>query len=551
MNDLELLAEAIFPNVSETIADLEKRYPLRNLSSGQEVTRFAPSPTGFLHTGSLCTALMDYKVALDSKGIFYLRIEDTDQQREISGSDKTVAAQLTEFAIAPTEGYVDDKTEVGQYGPYKQSKRKHIYDVVLKEMVRKGYAYPCFCSTEQLDAVRETQIAQKQRTGYYGEYACCRNLSPLQARLNIQAGQSFILRFKSLGSHTNHFAFHDEVRGDLALSENDLDIIIMKSDGLPTYHFAHLVDDHFMRTTLVIRGEEWLPSLPIHIELYERIGFAKMRYAHLPVIMKIDETGKKRKLSKRKDPESAVSYFLQEGCPKQALILYLYTIANSNFEAWLLAHPTGDPKDFIFSFEHTSSDGALFDLEKIRNISQNYLALKSGAEVTALAYEWAKTYDSKLQELIKRDYAYFVKIMEIEKDKPNPRKDYEKFSEIFEKVKFFYPDYYQQILADGLDFGDYDQNLIHQVVNNFCASSNPALSEEEWFNVCKEQAAALGFAGNKKELKANPDKFHYLIANYMEIVRIIITGRKNSPNLYYCLNILSSSEVQARLNVFK
>ncbi len=552
MNDYELLAEAIFPNVTETLQDLEKKYPPRNLDKTQEVLRFAPSPTGFLHTGSLCTALMDYKVALDSNGVFILRIEDTDQQREVKGSADIVSRQLREFNIPPTEGYVDENHEIGNYGPYVQSHRKHIYDIVLKHMIQNDMAYPCFCSSEELDEVRKVQTAKKERTGYYGEYATCRNLSPKQALEKVQNGEKFVLRFKSHGSHEVSLDFHDEMKGDINYTQNDMDIIIMKGDGLPTYHFAHLVDDHFMRTTIVLRGEEWLSSLPVHLEMFDTLGFERLRYAHAPVIMKVDETGKKRKLSKRHDPEASVTYFQELGYPIEALILYLYTVSNSNFEAWLLANPKGDTKDFKFSFEHTSSEGALFDLEKIKNISQNFLANASGKELATMAKTWAEKYDEKLAELINRDFDYFVKIMGIEKDKPNPRKDYEKFSEIFDKIKFFYKDYYEEIVSNGLEMDEkYSRELITSVVNNFIECNDPSLSEEEWFNKCRDHADILGFAANKKIMKAEPEKYPYLIANYMEIIRVIITGRRNAPNLYYCLNIIDKDEINHRLEAYK
>ena len=548
MNEYETLAAAIFPDIKESIADLEKKYPPRQLEAGAEVTRFAPSPTGFLHTGGLCTALRDYKVAQDTNGIFYLRIEDTDQAREVTGTDDIVSRQLREFGVVPNEGYVDDTHEIGDYGPYKQSHRADIYKTVIKEMVARNLAYPCFCSEEELDAVRVIQNQRKERTGYYGDYAVCRKLTPEQALENIKAGKPYVIRFKSKGCHETSLPFHDEIKGDITVTQNDMDIVILKRDGLPTYHFAHLVDDHFMRTTTVIRGEEWLPSLPIHLELFDAVGFPRVKYAHTPVIMKIGENGTKRKLSKRHDPEAAVSYFLEQGYPVEALVDYLYTIADSSFEQWLLANPGVDTKEFRFHLTNAASDGALFDIEKIKNISQTILARKTGQELTDDAYSWAKQYNQDLFKLINRDPGYFTKIMSIEKDKPNPRKDYTTYGEIFEKIKFFYSDYYDALVLQGLPFEMvYGAPLLIKVLEDFLQVNNPNLSEEVWFNTCRDSAKALGFAGNKKEQKAEPEKYPYLVASYMEIVRIAITGRKNAPNLYYCLNIIKPEEIRRRI----
>lgn len=546
MDEYQELAEVMFPDIKETIIDLEKEYPLRQLPKGAEVTRFAPSPTGFLHTGSLCGALRDYKVAYDTRGVFYLRIEDTDQAREVSGTDVLVANELRTFRVAPTEGYIDETHETGNYGPYKQSKRGEIYKTVIKDMVKRGLAYPCFCDEAELDEVRKVQNANKERTGYYGPYAKCRLLTPAKAIENIKNGMPYVVRFKSKGSHEISLPFHDEIKGDVTITQNDMDIVILKRDGLPTYHFAHLVDDHFMRTTLVIRGEEWLPSLPIHLELFDAVGFPRVKYAHTPVIMKIGENGNKRKLSKRHDPEAAVSYFLEQGYPTDALIDYLYTVSDSSFEKWFLANPGVDTQEFKINIANAASDGALFDLEKIKNISQTILSNKSGAELTEEAYAWAQKYDVNLFKLISSNPAYFTKIMAIEKDKPNPRKDYTTYGEMFEKVKFFYPDFYDEIYKAKITF-DYDQTLVNAVLKDFQTCSQPALSEEDWFDKCKESARKLGFAANKKELKAEPDKYQYVVGTYMEIVRVALTGRKNAPNLYYCLNIIDEKEINRRL----
>ena len=369
------LANLIFPDVVDTIEDLEKRYPLRDLPAGAEVTRFAPSPTGFLHTGSLFTSLICRKVATQSGGVFYVRLEDTDTKREIQGSGEQLLSQLKIFNITPDEGYLGSHEE-GKYGPYIQSKRADIYRVAIKYLLGIGRAYPCFCYPEELEQIRKEQEKNKQNPGYYGEYARCRFLDNDERARRIKEGQPFVIRFKSNGNHLNKIQVNDLVHGDFEIAQNDQDIVIYKSDGLPTYHFAHCVDDHFMRTTTVIRGEEWISSLPIHVELFEAMGWKTPRYAHLPVIMKLDEKGNKRKLSKRLDSEAAVSYFLEDGYPPEALIMYLMTIANSNFEEWIFANKFEGMENFEFSFSKMSLEGALFDIGKLNFFAREILVKK-------------------------------------------------------------------------------------------------------------------------------------------------------------------------------
>ena len=447
------LAELLFPEIKETVEDLEKRFPKRDLPSGALVTRFAPSPTGFLHTGSLFTSLIAHKFAKDTNGLFYIRLEDTDTKREIEGSGVDLLRQLKEFEIIPSEGYLGDHEE-GNYGPYKQSERASIYKTVIKQLVRDGKAYPCFCSQKDLEDLRSEQEKNKVTPGYYGEYAKCRNISLDEAIKRIKNGEPYVIRFRSAGNHNNKVKVHDLIRGDLELSENDQDIVILKSDGLPTYHFAHAVDDHFMRTNCVTRGEEWLSSLPIHIELFNTLGFELPMYAHLPVIMKLDN-GNRRKLSKRKDDEAAVSFFLKDGYPFEALIEYLLTIANSNFEEWKAENRDKSNNEFKLSFEKMSLDGALFDIMKLKFISKELLSRMNKVEITNRALTWAKVYDEKLLDLINRDKDYFISIMNIEREKENPRKDYEKFSDMFNAIKFFYEDYYLELMNNELPFNPF------------------------------------------------------------------------------------------------
>lgn len=546
MNNFDL-ANLIFSDVNETVEDLEKRFPKRNLSENALVTRFAPSPTGFLHTGSLFTSLIAYKLAKDSNGVFYIRLEDTDTKREIEGSGEDLLKQLKAFNIIPMEGYLGDH-EVGSYGPYKQSERASIYRVVIKHLIEMGRAYPCFCTSEDLDVLRKDQEAKKLTPGYYGEFAKCRNISVDEAYERIKNGEHYVIRFKSNGNHENKIKVHDLIRGDLELSENDQDIVILKSDGLPTYHFAHAVDDHFMRTNCVTRGEEWLSSLPIHIELFNTLGFELPSYAHLPVIMKLDN-GNRRKLSKRKDDEAAVSYFLKDGYPVEALIEYLLTIANSNFEEWKAEHKTTSNDEFKLTFEKMSLDGALFDIMKLKFISKEILSRMSKEEITNRAYEWAKVYDEKLLHLIDLDRNYFMAIMNIEREKENPRKDYEKFSDIFNIIKFFYKDYYLELMQNELPFNPFiDKPVIKSLLKEFIDTLDLSLDEQNWFNSLKELGKKFGFAESNKIYKQNKDQYIGHVGDVAEILRITFTSSKQSPNLYYVLQILGKEQLKERID---
>ena len=543
------LANIIFPDIKETIEDLEKRYPNRKLPEGAEVTRFAPSPTGFLHTGSLFTSMICRKVASQTNGVFYIRLEDTDTKREIQGSGEQLLSQLKIFNVIPDEGYLGDKEE-GLYGPYIQSKRADLYKVAIKYLIEKGRAYPCFCTPEELDEIRKEQEKNKLNPGYYGEFARCRNLSNDEAKERIQKGEPFVIRFRSNGNHLNKIMVHDLVHGDFEIAQNDQDIVIYKGDGLPTYHFAHCVDDHFMRTTTVIRGEEWISSLPIHVELFEAMGWKAPKYAHLPVIMKIDETtGNKRKLSKRKDNEAAVSYFIEDGYPAEALIMYLMTIANTNFEEWILNNKFEGMENFTFSFDKMCLDGALFDTGKLNFFAREIIGKMSRKEVIERATAYSKEFKPELFELINRNPDFFGDIMYIEKDKENPRKDYEKFGDLIERIGFFYEEKYDALLEQPLPFNEKatKENII-EILEALKQGLSLEQDEQSWFNNMKEIAVAHGYAGNRQEYKANPEAFKGLVGDVAEILRITLSGRKNSPNLYYVMRILGKKECDRRID---
>ncbi len=542
------LAELIFPEIHETIEDLEKRYPKRNLPKDAEVTRFAPSPTGFLHTGSLFTAMICQKVAKQSGGIFYVRLEDTDTKREIAGSGEKLLSQLKLFDVYPNEGYMADHEE-GEYGPYCQSDRASIYKICIKHLIEIGRAYPDFCSPEDLEEIRKKQEALKLNPGYYGEFARDRSLSNEERKERILKGEPYVIRFKSEGDHNNKITVHDLVHGYFDIAQNDQDIVILKSDGLPTYHFAHAVDDHFMRTTTVIRGEEWISSFPIHVELFEALGFEAPKYAHLPVIMKLDEVGHRRKLSKRLDNEAAVSYFIEDGYPTKALIIYLMTIANSNFEEWLLQNGYNDLDKFIFSFDKMSLDGALFDLNKLQYFAKEILGYKNKDEILEMSLDFASKYDPELLSLIERDREYFKEIMNIDREKENPRKDHYCLRGLKDYIGVFYEDIYDELLKQGFEFNEkYNHLLIASTLEKIRDTLSLDVDEQGWFQNIKEVANEQGFAIDRKAYKANPDAFKGQVGDVAEMLRVALTGRKNTPTLYYVMKVIGEENSKNRLS---
>lgn len=540
------LANLIFPDVKETIADLEKRYPKRNLPIGAMVTRFAPSPTGFLHTGSLFASAVSQKVAKQTGGVFYIRLEDTDQKREVAGSGKMLVEQMERFNVVPDEGYMGDK-EIGNYGPYIQSKRANIYKIVIKYMLENDLAYPCFCTADELSKMRKEQQANKQNFGYYGKYAKCSFMSTEEQIAKIKNGEKYVIRFRSHGDYHNKVSLDDAIRGHIEIAQNDQHVVIYKSDGLPTYHFAHLVDDHFMRTTHVTRGEEWLPSVPIHLELFAAMNWQAPIYCHLPVIMKLDN-GVRRKLSKRKDSEAAVSYFLEKGYPVDGFMEYLYTISNSNYEAWRNEHKTSSRDDFVFDFAKMSLDGALFDLDKIKNLCKEYLGNLSCQAMYDNTYAYACEFDSELKDLFDRDNDYMMKILSIEREKDNPRKDYEKYSDIKDMILFFYPDYYDKMVSDVALPDNVQKEVTKKVLQEYLKIIDLNKTEEEWFLDMKTLALSLNFAKNNKLVKKNPGLYNGSVADFANIIRITETLRTSSPNLYIVLKILGIEEVKRRLN---
>lgn len=547
--NLKELANLMFPDVRETVNDIEKKYPKRNLSKGAEVTRFAPSPTGFVHMGSLLSAFEDYKVAKDSNGIFYLRIEDTDQERSVENGISGIIKDLADFDIYPDEGMINEVDSIGDYGPYIQSQRKNIYHAYAKELVEKGLAYPCFCTKEELDETRKIQELNKERIGYYGSYAKCRCLSCEEAIKKIKNGEKYVVRFKSSGDFNNKIVLQDRMRGKIEFPENDMDIVIIKStDRLPTYHFAHVIDDHLMHTTTVMRGEEWIPSYPIHEELFRVLDFEMPRYAHLGLVMKIDENGTRRKLSKRKDPEASVSFYHEKGIPSSATKLYLMTIANSNFEEWLFQNPHGKLEDFKIDFSKMSESGTLFDVEKLLNITKNYISHMTSDELYNESLPWMKEFDQELYHLMIKYPEYTRQIFSIERYQEKPRKDYASFSDIRNGIWYMYDELFQNLNYEYQKITDKEEikNILNIYFNEYYDIND---NKEQWFNKMKLMCDNYGFASNMKDYKKNPDNYKGNISDISTVIRVSMTTKHMTPDLYEILKLLGKDRINKRIEL--
>lgn len=548
MDDYKKLADLIFPDIKKSVADYEKEYPERNLKEGAKVTRYAPSPTGFMHIGNFYSSVINYVLAKQSGGVFFLRNEDTDSSRELSGAVEYIRHVLEHYHINPDEyEYRDINKEAGNYGPYIQSERKDIYHAFIKELVSQGKAYPCFLTQEEMDEIRATQTAGKKRIGIYGKYAKYRDLSPVDAMERIKSGEKYTVRLKSSGNFFNKFKFNDLVFGEMEFPENDIDIPIMKSSNLlPTYHFAHLVDDHLMRTTHVVRGQEWMSSVPVHYELFKTFGFKMPKYIHTPLILKKDGD-KIRKISKRLDPEARMTYYEEKGYPVYSLIEAIMTIANSNYEQWREGHPDADFTEFEFSPKKMSSAGALFDLDKLDNISKNYLSKLKASEVFDGLDEWSKIYDTDFNVLINKHKDYTISVLNIEREQKKPRKDFACFSEVKDNIWYMYNELFDGAVFD-FSFLKYEEDakkIISTYLNEYFDIND---DKETWFNKIKELTEKMGYCSNMKEYKENPDNYRGSTADISNVIRVALTTKLTTPDLYEIINILGDSEVRSRFS---
>ncbi len=543
--DYKDLADLIFPE-AKPISYYEEKYPERNLPEGAMVVRFAPSPTGYVHIGGLYQSIIGRTLANQTKGVFILRIEDTDQKRQIENGVVQIVDALKDFNIEFDEGMINETEEKGNYGPYKQSARKDIYQAYAKYLLEQGKAYPCFATPEELEEMRAKQEAAKLRTGYYGVWAKYRNLPVEEAIKKIKNGEKYIIRFKSMGNEERKIKHHDVIKGNIDFPENDQDIVIIKGDGLPTYHFAHAVDDHLMRVTHVIRSDEWVSSIPLHLELFRALGFKAPKYAHTAPIMK-DDNGKKRKISKRKDPEAAVSYYHEQGIPSEAVNEYLLNIANSNFESWRRANKDKDISEFKFEINKMSVSGAIFDLIKLLDVSKNVISKYSKEKVYADALEWAKRYDEELVEML-NNKEYSLKVLGIERGNQKPRKDIAKWSDIKHCIIYMYEDKFFNS-DETYDFGKIsDKDEIKKILKLYKEKYfNIEDDKQTWFDKMKDLSEELGYAREVKEYKQDPEKWPGHVGDISTVLRVALTKRQNTPDLYEIMQVLGKESIEKRL----
>ena len=547
--DYNKLAELLFPHIDKTPDDYEKLYPERNMADGAMVTRLGPSPTGFIHLGNLYGAFVDERLAHQSGGLFYLRIEDTDDKRYVEGAVETIISSLKFFDISFDEGALLDG-EKGNYGPYFQSNRGEIYQCFVKSLVKRGLAYPCFLTEDELAKIRSAQEAAKETTGIYGKYAeKSRSLSYEEIEENIKAGKPYVVRLKSSGNHDmpsdeiRHIQVEDAVRGTLSMPENDQDVIILKATGIPTYHFAHVIDDHFMRTTHVVRGEEWLMSLPIHVELFEKLGFEMPVYCHTAQLLKLDN-GNKRKLSKRKDPELSLDYYRQEGYHPKAVKEYLLTILNSNFEEWRIANPDAPLDDFKFTTDKMSSGGALFDLNKLNDISKDVLVKLPASELCSFMTEWAREFKPEILPLFEGNEEYITRILDLGRDGNKPRKDLIYGKQIFDFISYFFDDYFT--IEDSIPENVSDEDAV-QILTKYLEGYDHSDDQSQWFDKIRAIGTELGYAAKPKDFKKHPDDYKGHVGHVSTVIRIALMGKSQSPDIWEIQQILGEERTRERI----
>ena len=539
--DTKALANLLFPDVTDTPEMMEARFPQRNAPEGAVITRMAPSPTGFVHLGNLVQGLTSERMAHQSGGVLFLRVEDTDAKREVPGAVEVLIDTLKHYGIHFDEGATMDG-DLGDYGPYRQRQRAHIYHVYAKKLVLDGMAYPCFCTEEELNTMREKQEANKETTGYYGSYAIWRDRPLEEIKDHLDAGDPWVLRFRSTGDISRQFKFNDLVKGELTITENNVDHVLLKSDGIPTYHFAHAVDDHLMRTTHVVRGDEWLPTLPFHIQLFQALGFKLPKYVHIGPLMKMDGASK-RKLSKRKDPELALTYYKAEGFPVQAVYEYIMTLLNSNYEDWRRANPDAPATDFKFSPKKLNPAGNLFDYAKLCDVSKNVIARMDAQQVYDLLVEYTEEFDKDFANALTADPDYAKAILAIGRGGKKPRKDLATWKEAKPYMGFFYDQYLQVPVFDE----KFSPALIKTVLEKYLAAYDFADDSNTWFNKVKSITEEIGFTTDMKAYKADPSAFPGTVADVSTMIRLAITGKTNSPDLYTVTQILGHDRTVSRV----
>ena len=539
--DYQVLAELLFPHVTETPEEVEARFPARDLPEGAVVSRMAPSPTGFVHLGNLVQGTISERMSHQSGGVLFLRVEDTDAKREVPGAVEVLINTLEHYSIHFDEGATIEGDN-GIYGPYRQRQRASIYHVFAKKLVSEGQAYPCFCTEDELTAMREKQEAQKVNFGYYGEFAMWRDRPIEDIKAQLEAGNPWVLRFRSTGSLENQFKFDDLVKGKLTITENDIDHVLLKSDGIPTYHFAHAVDDHLMHTTHVVRGDEWMATLPFHIQLFKSLGFKLPKYVHIGPLMKMDGTSK-RKLSKRKDPELALTYYKAEGFPIAAVREYIMTILNSNFEDWRRANPDADIDDFKFSPKKLNPAGSLFDYAKLMDVSKNVISKMDAETVYTLLLEWAKEFDADFAAKLESDKTLAVSVLAIGRGGKKPRKDLAVWKDAKDYMGFFYDEYLEKPVFDP----KFSTAIIKTVLEKFMAVYDPADDANGWFEKVKTLTTEMGFTTDMKAYKADPSAFPGTVADVSTFIRQAVTGKTNSPDLYTVMLLLGKERSLQRI----
>ncbi len=545
--DYMKLADLLFPDINKTPDEYETIYPEREVPTGAKVTRLGPSPTGFIHLGNLYGAFVDERLAHQSGGVFYLRIEDTDDKRYVEGAVDIIIDSLKFFGIKFDEGVTKDG-EDGIYGPYYQSRRAEVYQCYAKKLVSEGHAYPCFLTEEEINELRSKQEEEKLNPGIYGEWAISRNLTLAEIEEKINAGETYVIRLKSEGvsdpEKAKYIAVEDGIRGTLEMPENYQDIVILKKNGIPTYHFAHVLDDHLMRTTHVVRGAEWLPSLPVHIELFEKLGFEKPVFCHTGQLMKLDEEGNKRKLSKRLDPELSLDYYRREGYHPKAVREYLLTILNSNYEEWRIANPNADIEEFEFTTEKMSGGGALFDLNKLRDISKDVLLKESASDLFIFLRDWAREFRSEIYPLFEGGSEYICKILDLGRTGEKPRKDLIFAAQIFDFISYFFDEYFR--IEDDIPANVTPEDE-KEILKAYLDSYDHSDDQETWFGKIRQIAADLNYAAKPKDYKKEPDRYKGHVGDVSTVIRIALMGRAQSPDIWEIQQILGEDKTRSRI----